>query len=50
MRDAGGLENVRVKAHELLGLKDRILEKLGALQASVASHAYDPAFTQIGLF
>ncbi|MBU1666746.1 MAG: EAL domain-containing protein, partial [Gammaproteobacteria bacterium] len=50
LRKAGKLEQAREQVHELLALKDQILEKLSALQHSVAGKSAEPDFTQYGLF
>jgi diguanylate cyclase (GGDEF)-like protein/PAS domain S-box-containing protein len=46
----GHSEQARRQVRELLTLKDQILEKLAALQHSVAGQATEPDFTQYGLF
>jgi hypothetical protein len=46
----GHTEQARRLARELLTLKDQILEKLSALQQSVAGHPIEPDFAQYGLF
>ncbi len=50
LRKAGQLEQARERVRELLALKDQILEKLAALQRSVAGKSVEPDFAQIGLF
>ncbi len=50
LRAAGQLEAARTQAHELLTVKDRILDQLTALQQRVAGHPVEPAFKQYGLF
>lgn len=46
----GNSERARLQARELLTLKDQILEKLSALQQSVAGHPIEMDFAQYGLF
>ncbi|MDO9225729.1 MAG: EAL domain-containing protein [Pseudomonadota bacterium] len=50
LRKSGNQERAREQVHELLALKDQILEKLGALQHCVATAVTEPAFFQAGLF
>lgn len=50
LRKAGKQEQACEQVYELLTLKDQILEKLSALQHSVAGKSAEPDFTQYGLF
>ena len=50
LRAAGEVAQAREQAHELLALKGQILEKLSALQRSVAGTASKSDYSQLGLF